>query len=116
MLLAYVAGPFTAPTREGVEANIRRAELLGVEVAKRGVCPVCPHANTAAPEYETSQPYSFWIEATLEIMRRCDVVVFTPDWTKSQGARGEFEEAARLGLPCFFSMQELDEWLEVVAK
>ncbi len=99
MKLVYVAGPFSAKTREGIEANIRRAEDVGIEIARGGDFPVIPHANTARPEFERVQDYPFWIEGTLELMRRCDEVVMVPGWEDSKGARGERTEALAMGLP-----------------
>lgn len=112
MKLIYVAGPFSAPTREGVEENIMRAESLAVDVALLGACPICPHANTSHPAFEKAQPYQFWIDATLEMLRRCDAVIFTRNWQKSSGARGEHEDAVRRGQPVFYSIGELQRWLE----
>ena len=109
--LIYCAGPFSAPDRAGVEANILRMSLLGVEVAKLGACPMIPHANTAHPEFETVQPYQFWIAATLEQLRRCDAALCAEDWQRSSGARGENAEAIRLGMPVFYSLGELAAWL-----
>lgn len=109
--LVYVAGRFSAPTREGVEANILAAALVGIEVAKLGAAPVVPHSNTSHPDYEHVQPYQFWIESTLELMRRCNAVVLVAGWEESSGARGEVAEAQRLGLPVFRSVAELAAWL-----
>lgn len=113
--VVYVAGPYSAKTREGVEANIRRAELLGLEVAKLGACPLIPHTNTSAPEFEAAQPYTFWIDATAELLRRCDAVIFTPDWGQSSGARGENLLAAELLMPMFYTMEALADWLKRMA-
>lgn len=113
--LVYVAGPYSAKTREGVEENIRRAELLGLCVAELGAMPVIPHCNTSHPLFESAQPYDFWLRGTLELMRRCDVVILTSDWERSSGARGEREEAERIGLPVFESPEELKAWLEAGA-
>jgi hypothetical protein len=111
MKMVYCAGPFSGKTRADVEANIRRAELLGLEVAKLGACPWIPHANTQMAEFEHVQPYTFWIEATLMQMRVCDAVVFTSDWERSSGARGEHAEAERLGMPIFYDVESLGKWL-----
>lgn len=112
MILVYIAGPFSAPTREGVEANILAANRLGVEVARRGYMPVIPHANTGFPEMESVQPYSFWIEGTLALMRACDCVLLLPNWLDSSGARGEVEEALRCSMPVFTGLRQLDAWAE----
>ncbi len=105
--LVYVAGPFSAPDRAGVEAHIRRASEAGVEVAKLGFCPVIPHANTAHPDFESVQPYQFWIDATAELLRRCDAILLIEGWENSSGARAEKAEAERLKMPVFLSLAEL---------
>lgn len=112
MRLIYVAGPFSAPTRQGVEANIRRAELLGVEVAKLGACPIVPHCNTSHPEFEKVQPYEFWIDATMEMLRRCDAIILADGWEASSGARGEQADAEKRGQPIFYDVPSLAAWLE----
>jgi hypothetical protein len=109
--LVYCAGPFSAPTRDGVETNIRRMSELGVEVAKLGAYPWIPHANTALPEFEHVQPDQFWIAATLEQLRRCDAVLMSEDWKQSSGARGEHADAFARGQPIFYSLDELKQWL-----
>lgn len=111
MKLIYVAGPFSAKTRAGVEINIARAVDLGLEVAKLGACPWIPHANTAHPEFERVQKYDFWIKATLRQLRVCDGMILTPDWQKSSGARGEHAEMLALQRPIFYSLPELAAWL-----
>lgn len=110
--LVYIASPFSAPTRVGVEVNIERAVWVGIELARLGVMPVIPHANTAHPEFERCQPYEFWLAGTLELMRRCDAVVMVKGWKRSRGARAEYEEAIARGMPVFFTLQELQAWLK----
>lgn len=115
MKLVYVAGPFSGPDRAAVEANIDRAESLGVEVASTGAMPVIPHANTSDPRFETVQKYQFWIDGTLELLRRCDALILTPDWERSNGARGEELEALRMGIPVFRDCAALERWLMVTS-
>jgi hypothetical protein len=97
--IIYIAGPFSAPTAWGIEQNVRRAESIAAEVVKLGAMPLCPHANTRFFHGFASD--EFFIEGTMELLRRCDAVALTPDWRCSQGARGEEIEARRLGLPVF---------------
>lgn len=111
--LVYVGGPFSGKTRADVEENIRRAVLLGVEVAKLGVLPVIPHANTSAPAFEEVQGYEFWIAATMELLRRCDAIILTPDWERSSGARGEKADAESRGQPVFHTLEELKAWVDL---
>lgn len=111
MKLVYIAGPFSAATREGVETNIRRAEDYGIEVATLGAMPVIPHANTSRREFESLQPYEFWIDGTKELLRRCDAVFLTDERHLSSGARGEVEEAEARGIPVFQHLPALRRWL-----
>ena len=69
--------------------------------------PLIPHANTAHPEFERVQPYPFWIAGTLELLRRADAVLTISGWETSNGARGEVEEALRLGKPVFHELADL---------
>jgi uncharacterized protein DUF1937 len=110
--LVYVAGAFSGANRGVVETNIMRAALRGLEVAKLGACPVVPHSNTSLPEYEAVQPYQFWIEATLELMHRCDALLTVSGWELSSGARGEVTAMERSGKPVFHDLSALAAWLE----
>jgi nucleoside 2-deoxyribosyltransferase len=109
MKLVYVAGPYRAPTGWGIEGNIQRARELGAMVAQAGAYPVIPHSNTS--HMDGLAPDALWLDGTLELMRRCDAVIFTLDWERSTGARAERAEAERLGLSCFENIFELRGWL-----
>lgn len=108
MIVAYAAGPFRGETAWEIECNIRRAEELGAEIVKLGHMVVIPHANTRW--LHGTAPDSFFLEGTLELLRRCDCVVLTADWIRSSGARGEVEEAHKLGIPVFTSLDAFRRW------
>ncbi len=100
MKLVYVAGKYRGDTGWQVEQNIREAEALGFKLASEyGVVPVIPH--TMYRHFDGEMSDEFWLEGTLEVMRRCDAVVMHPNWKDSAGARGEYEEAVNLGMPVF---------------
>ena len=111
MLVVYVAGPYTAPTREGIMANIASAVDKAVDVAKLGCMPVCPHSNTSDERFEKAQPYKFWIDGTMELLRRSDALITVEGWANSPGACGEVCEARTLGLPVFHTIQALADYL-----
>lgn len=111
MILVYVAGPFSAPTREGVDVNILRAVDLGVEVAKLGAFPVIPHANTSDPRFEHVQPYEFWIRSTLALLSGCRALITVPGWENSTGTRGEVSWMLRRGRRVFHALPALGEYL-----
>jgi hypothetical protein len=111
MKLVFIAGPYRSDTRFGTEKNVRNAEEVAIEVAKSGACPVCPHSNTR-PYFEDIQNDEFWLQATREILRRCDAVIFVSGWKQSEGSLAEYEEAKRIGLPTFLHIRELKEWMD----
>lgn len=107
--VVYVAGPY----RGDISLNIDRAKAVGMLAAQLGWSPVIPHANTA--HFDTMLPEisdEFWLEATLEIMRRCDAVVLVPGWESSIGAVGEKKEAERLLMPVFDNISNLPQAMD----
>lgn len=113
--LAYIAGPYRAKNAWLVEQNIRAAEAVAYAVAELGAYPVAPHCATRSYFECIDQSAEFWLEATLELMRRCDVVLMMDTWRASSGARGEHEEALRLGKPVLYSLHDLRAWLAAEA-
>lgn len=110
MTVVYIAGPFRARTSWGIAENIRAAERLGLEVARNGMMPLIPHANTA--HFHGELPDQFFLNGTMELLRRCDAVMLTPNWAVSSGARGEVDEAERLGIPVFVNVSDLAKHFE----
>ena len=99
MKLIYIAGPFRAKSGWEVEHNIREAEELALIVAETGAVPVCPH--TMYRFFNGVLPDQFWLDATLDLLRKCDAILLVPRWRESQGAKGERDEAMSLGIPVF---------------
>lgn len=113
MKIVYVAGPFRANTAWGIECNVRRAEeAAAMLVMEFGVMPMIPHANTRY--FHGMGDDSFWLEGTLELMRRCDALYLIDGWEASSGSRGERAEAERMRFPIFTSENHVDirRWLK----
>ena len=72
--------------------------------------PLIPHANTTYI-FHGQKDDQFWLDGTLELMRRCDAIITTPDWERSSGARGEVACAQEIGMPVFHTIDELKAWL-----
>lgn len=113
MKVVYIAGPFRAPTAWGIAENVRAAERVGFRIAQYlGAMPLIPHANTVHFHGECTE--QFFLEGTLELLRRSDAVVLIEGWTDSRGAQGEREEALAMGLPVF-DLQTIGGWGALVA-
>jgi len=111
MKLIYIAGPFRAANSWEVEQNIRRAESLSLEVWRLGAAAICPHTNTRF--FSGAADDKVWLDGDIEILRRCDAVMLTPDWERSSGARAEVDVAENLGMPVFAMLSDLKDWLEM---
>ncbi len=109
MKLVYVAGPFRGPNAWEIEQNIRRAESLAIKVWRLGVAVICPHTN--ARFFQGAADDKIWLEGDLEMLRRCDVVMLTPDWRRSSGAKAEVREAIKYGIPVFEDIWSLKAWI-----
>lgn len=106
-IIVYIAGPY----RGDVYKNVKKAEWHASRVARSMISFICPHSN-GYPHEDIGLPDEYWIEMTLEIMRRYDVVLVTGDYKKSDGTLGEIKEAERLGIRVVYSISELMEWIK----
>lgn len=99
--LVYVAGPYSASGERTVEDNVKAAREVArvVATAHPLLFPVVPHQLGAG--VKDVGDYACWIAGTLELMRRCDVVVLVAGWEGSRGARAEVAAAQDLGIPVF---------------
>lgn len=99
--LLYIAGPYTiGNTKE----NIRRAEMISVNLIRSGFHVITPHKNTAGYEkYEDGNiTYETWIGMDLDILSRCDAVYVLVNSEDSQGVKKEIEFARATGLPVIY--------------
>lgn len=111
MKVVYVAGPFRAPNAWEIERNIRRAEETAMLLIEQmGIMPMIPHANTRF--FHGTQTDQFWLDGTMELLRRCDAVFLGRGWERSSGSKAEKAEAERLKIPVFThdTMDEMIEW------
>jgi hypothetical protein len=110
MKVVYIAGPFRGKSAWGIEQNIRRAETLALEVWRLGAACLCPHTNTRF--FHNAAPDEVWLKGDLELLKRCDAVLLTEDWQTSSGAKAEALFAEQQGIPVFFTLRSLINWLD----
>ena len=109
MRVVYLAGPFRGKDHFEIHQNICRAEELSLQIWRAGAACLCPHLNTA--HFQGAGPDDIWLNGDIEMLRRCDGVLMTPDWRRSMGATAEHEFAAQHRIPVFYSIEEVVEWL-----
>ena len=100
MKIAYVAGPYRAPTASQRQHNIYRARQAAESLWKRGYAVLCPHLNSANMDglVEDEQ----FLQGCLEMVRRSDLVWLLPGWRKSEGTVREVAEAEIRGVEVRF--------------
>lgn len=113
MKIVYLGGPYRAPTPWDIECNVHRARDAAATIVRElhdlDVFPLTPHANTA--HFDNLAPDVYYLNGTLEALRRSDALFLLPGWEKSSGTLAEKAEAERLGIPIFYSVIELKAWL-----
>lgn len=108
MKTVFVAGAYRARTAWGVERNIRKAEQLAFLVAEWGAVPLCPHSMYRY--FDKTLSDAFWLEATTELLLRCDAVMLCKEWEQSSGTLAEYARARNEGIPVFH--QNRDDRIE----
>ena len=115
--LVYIAGPFSATTPWDTHLNVLAAEKISAQLNSRcyNAMAICPHTNS---EHQVGiQDSKYWLDCTLELMRRCDAVLVINDdpekLAKSVGSQGEIKEATHLGIPVFYKLDDIIIWLDI---
>lgn len=102
-MIVYIAGPYTAPTRDGIARNIRRAVALGRYAAHLGHTPLVPHAQGwmgvyGAGDESEAGVRELALRCSRELAARAEEmwVIERDDLSLSEGTRAELEAFGRL--------------------
>ncbi len=110
-LRIYIAGPMSAPTEAGIDANVRQADHVARELFKRGHHPFCPHTQSHTwfrdPHPDIHNYDRIVRDFDFAWLRLCHAIYLLPGWTDSRGARMEVTESLRLDLQRFYSLDEV---------
>ena len=101
MIKVYIASPYT---KGDVAVNVKVQLDTYDELMTKGFAPFAPlyshFQHMAHP-----RPYEDWIKIDLEWVKVCDCLLRLPG--ESSGADGEVEFAKELGIPVYYSIEEL---------
>lgn len=108
-LLIYVAGPYTAPTRAGIQDNMDAACEAGYAVMLRGHIPIIPHLSDLLEVWHISRfgvspGYEFFMRWSLGLVRKSDGLLFLGP---SPGADRELELALTIGKRVWGDVMEI---------
>ena len=115
MKTVFISGPFRGHNTWDTEQKIRRAEALSFEVWKLNeqglrVTVICSHTNSRF--FDETIDDKYFLEGYLALLLKSDVMLVTPDWESSEGARDEVRFCRKHGILVVYSIEELKDWLE----
>jgi hypothetical protein len=107
MRRVYVAGSYNAPSIIECLDNMRRGMQMATRVLEAGFAPFCPWLDyhyRLMSEHITREMYHAqsmaWLEAS-------DAVLVLDGSEESQGTQEEIDRAFELGIPVFYSLDQL---------
>lgn len=107
----FVSGPFRAETAWEIEQNVRRVEVVTLEISRMGAIALAPHLLTRY--FQDELPDEFWMTGAIELLKRSDAIFMVPGWESSIGSLAERQIALDRGMPVFENFKRLEEWLRI---
>ena len=101
MKLIYIASPYT---KGDVVINVRRQIDTGDRILGMGHIPYVPNL-THFWHFVSPKAYEIWMDIDSEILKRCDAVLRLSG--ESKGADREVELAKSLGIPVYYSLEDI---------
>ena len=100
----YVAGPYS---KGDIAVNVRKAIEAGDKLAELGHIPFVPHL-THLWHLVSPKPYDFWLKLDITILEQwAEALIRLPG--ESKGADMEVARAKELGIPVYYSLDDLME-------
>jgi hypothetical protein len=100
-LKVFISAPYTNPDPV---INTRKAITVANDLMELGFIPWIPHLNLFWHLVYPQDP-DYWYAYDLEWLKVCDCVLRLPG--ESVGADREVEVAKKIGIPVFYSIDEL---------
>jgi len=110
----YVAGAMSADNILDVLGNISEGIKFGAKLLERGYASFVPHFDVffrLQQGRDYNIPMKYYYDYTMEWLKVSEAVVVVPDWENSVGTKNEIQMAIKLGLPVFYSIEELERGL-----
>jgi len=100
----YIASPYTGKSPDDHLPNVERSMDAAERLVKLGYLPFLPLLYHYWDE-RYPHSYDFWVYTSEQWIRKCDAVLRLAGTSK--GADSEVACAKRLGIPVFYSIEEL---------
>jgi hypothetical protein len=104
----YIAGPYRADTPHQIIEHIETARDAMAALLRAGHMPFCPHSMTARFERDYQDiGEDCYLQLGIVWLRQCQGVLVLPGWEQSEGTLAEVAEAHRLGMPLWYSVEDV---------
>jgi hypothetical protein len=105
-MIIAIAGPYSAPTEEGRQANLNRLNEAAARVLEMGHIPLIG-VNAALPVVEkanVTDKYKAIMDISMAVIDKCDALLLIAE---SPGANRERDLILAKGLPVYYSLEEI---------
>lgn len=105
----YVAGAYSANNVLDVLKNIGRGQHYAAELFMAGFAPFCPWHDKeyVIHNWDKEMTVDMFYKYSLAWLEVSDWVFVAPEWENSTGTKMEIEKAKELGLPIFYSLDDI---------
>jgi hypothetical protein len=110
----YLAGAYSADNVLGVLKNIGRGEYWAAKLFLWGYDPFCPFldSNFAKILWDEKLEVERFRAYTMSWLEVSDCVLVMPSYEESKGTLAEIERAKELGIPLFYTLAELENYVD----
>jgi Domain of unknown function (DUF4406) len=105
-IVIYVSGKYSGTPNE-INENIQLARNASIQLWELGFTVITPHLNTIHFENDCKCSYEDYMDGDLEILSRCDAILFLENFKDSNGALKEKEKAEELHIPRFYKVNDV---------
>ena len=100
MQVAYICSPYRAKDKKTLKRNKKYARDITRIAIDCGLAPVTPHLYiTKVVDDNDKEDRYTGLRAGLELLARCDIVMYGSRYGISEGMAGELQEARARGIP-----------------
>jgi len=111
MKVIFIAGSYRDKRGSWfITENILKAKRVAEDVWQCGAVAICPHLNSMLMDGMCDE--NTWLAGYQEVLKRCDAVMIVANYKLSEGTSMEIDLAQSLGIPVFYKIWQLVEFLE----
>lgn len=105
----YVAGPYSADSKDAIAKHVHAAATAAVEIMQRGHDAHCPHAATWLPDRISGSTlgYERWMRLDMGIIEKWATAIFVLDF--SPGTCREIDFALERGIKVYWRMDDIPD-------